>query len=504
MRSSAQNTDEKNKVQLTIDIREDELTHFVDQAIRNIGRQARIPGFRPGKAPRKVLEARIGQKALRQQAIDDAMEAYYKRALLDNGVDAIAAPGMEIVAGEESGDVQVLLAVEVRPVVSVDGYDSIEIEIERHNVTDSDVDDYLNVLAEQVGQLKEVERPIEQGDTVTADLAVFINGVEDESESVRDLTFRIGRDQVDPEIEDAVLGKVAGDVVEITPEEDSVEEDSVEEDSVEEDSVEEDSVEEDSENSDPKDDALGQVVMKVSIKSVKEMELPELTDELAAEISEFETLSELRDDIRSELSKTRLARARTMYRSILIDSLLELVEPNDIPQALLRSEVDSQLHRFSHQLESQGLSLRRYFELTNQSEEDLLIEIYGAANRNILFDLALRAVAYADALEVEEDEIDEYLKKREGRGAELQSEEDRELERLDARAELLKEKAFKALLQKATIKNTDGEVVDLSEIDPETARELSNEEEKPQGESDAIDDSLSNPTEVLHDSDPNS
>ena len=489
MRSSAQNTDEKNKVQLTIDIREDELTHFVDQAIRNIGRQARIPGFRPGKAPRKVLEARIGQKALRQQAIDDAMEAYYKRALLDNGVDAIAAPGMEIVAGEESGDVQVLLAVEVRPVVSVDGYDSIEIEIERHNVTDSDVDDYLNVLAEQVGQLKEVERPIEQGDTVTADLAVFINGVEDESESVRDLTFRIGRDQVDPEIEDAVLGKVAGDVVEITPEEDS---------------VEEDSVEEDSENSDPKDDALGQVVMKVSIKSVKEMELPELTDELAAEISEFETLSELRDDIRSELSKTRLARARTMYRSILIDSLLELVEPNDIPQALLRSEVDSQLHRFSHQLESQGLSLRRYFELTNQSEEDLLIEIYGAANRNILFDLALRAVAYADALEVEEDEIDEYLKKREGRGAELQSEEDRELERLDARAELLKEKAFKALLQKATIKNTDGEVVDLSEIDPETARELSNEEEKPQGESDAIDDSLSNPTEVLHDSDPNS
>ncbi len=489
MRSSAQNTDEKNKVQLTIDIREDELTHFVDQAIRNIGRQARIPGFRPGKAPRKVLEARIGQKALRQQAIDDAMEAYYKRALLDNGVDAIAAPGMEIVAGEESGDVQVLLAVEVRPVVSVDGYDSIEIEIERHNVTDSDVDDYLNVLAEQVGQLKEVERPIEQGDTVTADLAVFINGVEDESESVRDLTFRIGRDQVDPEIEDAVLGKVAGDVVEITPEEDS---------------VEEDSVEEDSENSDPKDDALGQVVMKVSIKSVKEMELPELTDELAAEISEFETLSELRDDIRSELSKTRLARARTMYRSILIDSLLELVEPNDIPQALLRSEVDSQLHRFSHQLESQGLSLRRYFELTNQSEEDLLIEIYGAANRNILFDLALRAVAYADALEVEEDEIDEYLKKRESRGAELQSEEDRELERLDARAELLKEKAFKALLQKATIKNTDGEVVDLSEIDPETARELSNEEEKPQGESDAIDDSLSNPTEVLHDSDPNS
>ncbi len=489
MRSSAQNTDEKNKVQLTIDIREDELTHFVDQAIRNIGRQARIPGFRPGKAPRKVLEARIGQKALRQQAIDDAMEAYYKRALLDNGVDAIAAPGMEIVAGEESGDVQVLLAVEVRPVVSVDGYDSIEIEIERHNVTDSDVDDYLNVLAEQVGQLKEVERPIEQGDTVTADLAVFINGVEDESESVRDLTFRIGRDQVDPEIEDAVLGKVAGDVVEITPEEDS---------------VEEDSVEEDSENSDPKDDALDQVVMKVSIKSVKEMELPELTDELAAEISEFETLSELRDDIRSELSKTRLARARTMYRSILIDSLLELVEPNDIPQALLRSEVDSQLHRFSHQLESQGLSLRRYFELTNQSEEDLLIEIYGAANRNILFDLALRAVAYADALEVEEDEIDEYLKKREGRGAELQSEEDRELERLDARAELLKEKAFKALLQKATIKNTDGEVVDLSEIDPETARELSNEEEKPQGESDAIDDSLSNPTEVLHDSDPNS
>ncbi len=493
MRSSAQNTDEKNKVQLTIDIREDELTPFVDQAIRKIGRQARIPGFRPGKAPRKVLEARIGQKALRQQAIDDAMEAYYKRALLDNGVDAIAAPGVEVVAGEESGDVQVSLTVEVRPVVSVDGYDSIEIEIERHNVTDDDVEDYLKVLAEQVGQLKEVDRPIEQGDTVSVDVAVFTDGVEDESESVSDLTFRIGRNQVDPVIENAVMGKAVGDLVEVDPQSDKAP------------INEEDSESADSEN--PENDALDVSVMKVTIKSVKEMEIPELTDELASEISEFETLSELRDDIRSELLKTRLARARATYRSNLIDSLLKLVEPNDIPQALLSSEVDSQLHQFGHQLERQGLSLRRYFELTNQSEQDLLFEIYGAANRNILFDLALRAVAYADALEVEDSEIDEFLSKRESRGSETLSEEDRELERLDARAELLKEKAFKVLLQKVTIRNTDGDVVDLAEIDPETAKELSDGPEKLQDGDDAAEDAIGSSnesTEDLRDSDSNS
>ncbi len=488
MRSSAQNTDEKNKVQLTIDIREDELAPFVDQAIRKIGRQARIPGFRPGKAPRKVLEARIGQKALRQQAIDDAMETYYKRALLDNGVDAIAASGMEIVEGEDGGDVQVSVSVEVRPVVSVDGYDSIEIEIERHNVTEEDVDEYLKVLAEQVGQLKDVERPSEVGDTVTVDLVVLVNGVEDDTESVSDLTFRIGRNQVDPKIEDAVLGSAIGAVLEIESESDQSEIDQ------EIDNSDSDQVNPEDSNAGPKDHK----VLKITIKSVKEMEIPDLTDELASEISEFETLSELKDDVRSELSKMRLSRARTAYRSLLVDSLLKLVELDDIPESLLRAEVDSQLHQFSHQLQNQGLSLKRYFELTNQDEQDLLGEVYGAASRNILFDLALRAVAYAEALEVDEDEIDAHISKGENRGDDsARSEEDRELERLDAQVELLKEKAFKVLLRKVKIKNTEGDVVDLAEIDPETAQELSEVSEDLQDNKDEneVDREVTSPTD---------
>jgi len=469
MRSSAQNTDEKNKVQLTIDIREEELSPFVDQAVRKINRQAVIPGFRPGKAPRKILEARIGQKALRQQAIEDALDSYYQRALLDNGVDAIAAPGVEVVEGAEQGDVKVELSVEVRPVVTVEGYDELEIEIERPYVTDDDVEEYVKVLAEQVGQLKEVPRPAQEGDTVTVDLVVLVNGVEDQSESVSDLTFRVGRGQVDPQIEKAVVGKASGEVVEVSSKgQDQDEQPESEDNSEDSEAVAEDQVSEETDAKDGDDH-----VARVTVKSVKEMEIPELTDELASEISEFETLEELRNDIRSELSKMRLARARTMYRSLLVDSLLKLVEPKDIPQSLLSAEVDSQLHQFGHQLQSQGLSLRRYFELTNQSEQDVLVEVYGAAHRNVLFDLALRAVAYAEALEVTDEEIESYLAKRQHSGVDLsKSEEQTELERLEARVELLKEKAFKVLLKKARIKTTEGEAVELADIDPESAGEL--------------------------------
>lgn len=455
MRSSAQIIEnENNKVRLVIDIREDELTPFVDDAIKKIGRQARIPGFRPGKAPRKVLETRIGHQALRQQAIEDAVESYYVKALLENAVDSIAAPAVEVVDGRESGDVKIEAVVEVRPVVAVEGYGAIEVEVVSPLVTEDEIDDYINVLREQLGQLQEVDREIVTGDTVTADLVVKVGDVQDAEQSMEDLTFRVGHGQTYDEIEDAVVGHRVGEVVEVERDKQANDQES------------------DQSQSEDDEARSDRQTFAVMIKLVKEMLLPQVDDDFVKEVSEFETVSQLREDVKSELQKLRSSRAKSSFQNELVNSVISLVEPKEIPTPLLNTEVEAQLHNFGHQLEGQGLSLNRYFELTGQSQQDFLNDVYGSASRNILFDLALRSIAISEGVEATEDEIQERLDAAVAANPAVAERARSEQAHMDTRVDILKEKAFKRLLGLVSIKDEKGNALSLADVDPDAAASL--------------------------------
>lgn len=444
MRSTAEST-EDNKIKLTIDIREDELVPFVDQTVKKLSREVRIPGFRPGKAPRQVVEARIGTKVLRQEAIEGALESYYRQALLDNGIDAIAPPRVDIKEGNEDGDVSVDAIIETRPVVTVEGYGALEIEVPTAVVDDDDVAESLHTLQEQFGSLVEVDREAQPGDQVTLDI-FSVNG--DDTETLAaDLSVRLGKGQVEEEIESGVLGHKAGDTVEVSL-------------------------------GDEEDSPSRTVVLK----AVKEIKLPDLDDEFAAEVSEFETLEELKGDILTQLTSMRSSLARNMYRQETIEKLVETVEPKEVPDALLSRQVEDELHQFGHQLEGQGLTLQRYLELTNQSEPQLLSSVYVNARRSVLFDLALRAVAVAEAIEVTDEDIDKRIQEFAERSS---GDQEKVLEhyrapdrRLDVRVDLLKSRAFNRILSLVVIKDNKGNLLSLREIDPEAAQEIGLVEEQ--------------------------
>lgn len=444
MRSTAEST-EDNKIKLTIDIREDELVPFVDQTVKKLSREVRIPGFRPGKAPRQVVEARIGTKVLRQEAIEGALESYYRQALLDNGIDAIAPPQVDIKEGDEDGDVSVDAIIETRPVVTVEGYGALEIEVPAATVDDDDVAESLHTLQEQFGSLIEVDREVQSGDQVTLDI-IALEGETTESLAT-DLSVRLGKGQVEEEIEIAVLGHKAGDTVEVSL-------------------------------GDQEDPPSRRVV----VKAVKEIKLPDLDDEFAAEVSEFETLDELKGDIRAQLTSMRSSLARNMYRQETIEKLVETVEPKEVPDALLSRQVEDELHQFGHQLEGQGLTLQRYLELTNQSEPQLLSSVYANARRSVLFDLALRAVAVAEAIEVTDEDIDkrieEFAERSSGDGEKVLEHYKAPDRRLDVRVDLLKSRAFNRILSLVVIKDNKGNLLNLRDIDPEAAQEIGLAEEQ--------------------------
>lgn len=438
MRSTAEPL-EDNKVKLTIDIRDDELAPFVDSSVRKIAREVRIPGFRPGKAPRKVVETRVGIAALRREAIEEALESYYRKALFDNDIDAIASPNVDIVEGEEAGDVKVDAVIEVRPTVTVEGYGAIEVEVPSWDIDDSDIDESLRTLQEQYGTLKEVERPVQDGDQVTIDLDLVVDGEVQESSHVSDLSIRIGRNQADDAMEAALLGRTKGETIDVPIEGDD------------------------------------KRIRRVTIGEIKEIELPVPTDEFAADVSEFDTLEELRADIRKQLVSMRSEMAKRSYRGEIIDRLVELVEPKEVPDALLSAQAESELHQFGHQLQSQGLTLQRYMEITGQNEPQLLASVYESARRSVLLDLALRAIAVNEAVELGETEVEDEIEKmasspQNDRKTVEEYYED-PTRRRDFTVDLMKNKAFERLLEIVTIKDSKGKVLTVAELDADAEDE---------------------------------
>ena len=253
---------EGNKVKLSVEVDEAEFDKAIDAAFRKIGRQTRIPGFRPGKAPRRLLEARFGAEVAREEALRDSLPDYYIKAVEDQAVDAIAAPEIEITGGQESGPVQFEAVVEVRPQVSVAGYQGLRATVPSPEVTDDEVSRQLDRLREQFGELREVARAARDADHVTIDLRGYRHSEQIEGLTADDFLYEVGSGAVVPGLDEQVRGAKPGDILKF--------------------------------NATPS--GQEEVSFQVLVKDVKEKVLPEVTDEWASEASEFDTVEALKDD----------------------------------------------------------------------------------------------------------------------------------------------------------------------------------------------------------------
>ena len=435
MRATAEAV-EGSKVRLSVEVDESEVDRALEQTVRKLSREVRVPGFRPGKVPRQVLEARMGGSgSLRIEALREALPEFYARAVAETEVDPIAPPDIDITAGEESGAVAFDALVQVRPVVAIPGYAGLQVTVPSLKVDDADVDAQVDRMRESDGELVEVARKAKDKDNLTINLhAKTAKG--DEVGPGDDYLYEIGSGTIVSELDDQLRGAKAGDVLAF--------------------------------NAPVPGQTDEMLAFSVLVKEVKEKHLPEPTDEWVAENSEFSTLEELRADVTERFRQVKLMQARFAWRENSIGALVELVDDDDVPEVLIEEELRRRVHDLGHRLEQQGLTIEQFLGATGRDAESLIAELRIDALRGVKADLGLRALADAEDLQVDDTELEEQVAASADRlkvdPSELRSQLDRNGRMGEVRSEQRKAKALTWLLDHVQLVDEEGNPASRDEL----------------------------------------
>jgi trigger factor len=426
---------EGNKVKLSITIDESEFDGDIDRAFRKIAKQVRLPGFRAGKVPRRVLEARIGLAPAREQALNDAIPQYLARAVREHDVDVIDTSDVEITSGREDGPVAFDATLEVRPEVTVPGYGGLRVELPAVAVTDEEVDTEIAAELKRFGTLADVDRPAAIGDNVVVDLAATRDGEPVPGLNADDWSYEIGQGWVADDFDEQLVGVTPGDERSFTTTPKGT--------------------------SEPID-----VTIKVS--KVQELVPPELSDEWVAEnLGEFETVAEWTDSIRRRLSEAKLYRSRN---ELIGRTTAELVKLTDVepPAALVNSDLRRRVEGTARQLAARGIDIEQFLSATGQDSNSFIDRLRPEAEQAVRLDLALRAVAAAEDLAAEDDEVGaEYQRIALQTGQKVTRVRDA-FEAgggdLEIRAQIRKSKALDWLLHHVELIDPDGNPLDRDEL----------------------------------------
>jgi trigger factor len=437
--------EEGNKVRLSVEIDETEIDEALKGVMRRLSREVRVPGFRPGKVPRRVIEARMGgAAALRGEALREALPDFYAQAVTDTEVDPIDQPEIDITSGNDAGPVSFDAVVMVRPTVAIPGYQGLVVSLPALEVTDDQVTSQLDRLRATSGELVEVGRPAQDGDQLTID----IHGTRDAPDAdgdddldADDFLYQVGSGTVVPELDDQLRGAKTGDILEFVS------------------SIEE----------------LGQTIsFRVLVKDVKELVLPEVNDEWAAEASEFDTADELVADLTEQLRKRHVVQAQMSLQQKTADALVELVT-EEIPEQLVLEELRERIHDLNHRLDSQGMSLGQFLGATGRDEEEFVAELRVGALQSVKLDLALRALVDEESIELTDAELDEELV---AMGERLEMDVDQVREQLEragrlaaVRSDRRKAKAMRWLVDNVDLVDEDGKPVSRDDLFANQAEE---------------------------------
>jgi trigger factor len=424
---------EGNKVKLTVRVGEQEFERDIDAAFRRISREVRVPGFRPGKAPRRILEARFGKESGRTKALKEALPGYYSQAVRQHAVDVVAAPQIDIISGEDAGPVSFDAVVEVRPQLKLAGYTGLRVVIPSPVVTEEEVQAQIDRLRGNFGELTAVERPARDGDFLTLDLQATRGGEPVSGMTTDDFLYELGSASVLPELDEKLQGAKVGDILGFDA------------------------------------DVPEATNFRVLVKDVREKLLPDLTDEWAGEASEFDTVDELRADITSRVGLVKRMQAAAALRNAVLDAVVELVD-SDPPPSLVDAEIHQRVNDLGRRLEAQGVTIAQYLEVAGQSPEDLVESMRPGAVSAVKADLALRAVADAEHFDPTAEELDAEIERLAGSHKVSPGELKRSLDRADqmpaVRSEWKKSKALEWLIEHVEIVDAQGHPVDRALLEP--------------------------------------
>jgi trigger factor len=369
------------RVRLSVEVPFDELKPSLDKAYKSIAQQVTIPGFRKGKVPPRLIDQRVGRAAVLEETLNDAIPTHYSSAVREHEVKVLGSPEVEVTELADGDKVSFTAEVDVRPEITVPAFDSLQVSVDDIEVADSDVEEQLNSLRERFAVLKGVERPVENGDYVSLDLAATVDGEEVPGGTATGLSYEVGSGQLLPGTDDAVIGLTAGEATTFKTELAGG------------------------------DFAGKEADVAVTVKSVKEKELPELDDEFAQTASEFDTLDELRADIRTRVGRVKRMEQAVQARDKALETLLGAVEV-PLPEKVVTNELDFRKHQLQHQLERAGLTMDFYLQSENQTQEEFDAKLEADTKDAVKAQLVLDTIADAEQFGVNDAELTQEVVRR--------------------------------------------------------------------------------------------
>ena len=445
---------------LTLELTDAEIDSAKGAAARRLAKDLKIPGFRPGKAPRPVVEAAIGPSRLRTEAIEDLIPKKLGEILTESNLAPAVTPTLEKVDDIEGG-VNAEIRVTLWPELDdPPNYRDRTVEVETPELSESDLQASLDRMRQQFASLETVERPAEAGDFVSIDISAVADGAQVEEATATELLYEVGSGMMIEGIDEQVSGRSAGDEASFEA---------------------------------PLPAGFGEragtmMSFQVKVNEVKARVLPDLDDDWVNDVTEFETVDELRSELSDRLAVTKRRAVLSQFRQKALDVLVDETDI-DLPDGLLTTEMDDLFHRFSHRLEENEITLADYFEATGIDQETFLADLRQQADRAIRTRLVLEAVAKAEDLKVSQEEVAatiEALARSSENAKEVYDAFTSSSRALSLAGDILRNKAVEAVIAAARAVDSQGNPVDLS-IDDEPLESLGNGQEFNTVEAEIID-----------------
>jgi trigger factor len=425
------------RVKLAVEVPFDELKPNFDRAYKKIAQQVRIPGFRPGKAPARILDQRLGRGVVLEEVVNEAVPAKYGEAVSEAEVQPLGQPEIEVTEIEDGDKLAFTAEVDVRPEFTVPDYSAISVEVDDAEVTDDDVDEQLKGLQARFGTLTGVERPVQSGDFVVIDLSATVNGEAVEEAQTTGMSHEVGSGQLIDGLDEALEGMTAGETKQFTT------------------------------TLVAGDHAGEQAEVTVTVQTVKERQLPEADDEFAQLASEFDTLEELKDDLRTRYGRVKKMEQGSQARDRVLEALLEAAEV-PLPESVVQSEVEVRAHEAVHEFDHDEQKLTQYVESQGQTREEFDTELRTNAEQAVKTQLLLDRIADDAGVQVEQQELMERIMmqaQRFGVSPEEYIQQAQQANQLGAIfADVRRGKALATVVRSATITGPGGAEVDLSEL----------------------------------------
>lgn len=376
---------DKNVVELEIAVGAKELEEAAAKVFKRKGKTITIPGFRKGKATRGMIEKMYGEGVFLEDAVNDLYPAAYEEAVEQAGIDPVDRADVEILTLDKETGFTFRATVTVKPEVSVKDYKGISAEKVIGEVSDEDVDKEIEQLRERNARSITIEdRPAQNGDATVIDFEGFVDGVAFDGGKGDGYQLTLGSGQFIPGFEEQIVGHTLGEEFDVNvtfPEEYH------------------------------SDELAGKAsVFKVKLHEIKGKELPELDDEFAKDVSEFDTLAEFKDDVRKKLQENSDRKAQEDFETKLVDQVIENLE-SDIPECMFENKIDELVRDFEYRLSSQGMNMQLYLQYTGMEMDSFRKSFREQAERQVKIRLALEKIAELEGLEASDEEVEKELEK---------------------------------------------------------------------------------------------